>query len=114
MNFKMAKFFGTIGYGETKETRPGIWEEQIIEREYFGDVLQNNRRLESGAYLNDNLNISNRISIVADPVAYENFHAMRYVTWMGTKWKVTNIEVLHPRMILTIGGVFNEQPGEIT
>ena len=106
----MAKFYGSIGYGETKETRPGVWEEVLTEREYFGDVLQFNRRLESGENLNDDLNVNNKISIVADPFACENFHAMRYVTWAGARWKVTNVEVQYPRLILTIGGVYNGQP----
>lgn len=105
----MAKFYGTIGYGETKETRPGVWEEIITERSYFGDVLQFGRRWESSGNLNDNLNVSNRISIVADPFAYEKFHAIRYISWMGSKWKVSAVEVDYPRLVLTIGGVYNEQ-----
>lgn len=97
-----------IGYGETKETRPGIWDEEITERAYYGDVLQNTRRWETGEHLNDDLNINNKISIVADPYAHQNFHTMRYVEWMGVRWKVTNVEVQYPRLILTIGGVYNE------
>lgn len=97
-----------IGYGETKETRPGVWCEEITERAYYGDVLQNTRRWETGEHLNDDLNINNKISIVADPYTYQNFHTMRYIKWMGVKWKVTNVEVLYPRLILTIGGVYNE------
>lgn len=103
----MAKFYGVIGYGETKETKPGVWKQEITERNYFGDVLQFIRRWESGEHLNDNLNINNKISIVADPFAYEKFHTMRYVEWMGAKWKVTNVEVQYPRLILTIGDVYN-------
>lgn len=104
----MAKFYGKIGYGETTETKPGIWEEVITERHYYGDVLQLNRRWESGEHLNDNLNLNNKISIVADPFACKNFHSIRYVEWMGAKWKATNVEVQYPRLILTIGGVYNE------
>ncbi len=110
----MAKFYGVIGYGETKETSLGVWEEVITERNYYGDVLQFSRRWDSGENLNDNLNISNRISIVADPFAYNNFHLMHYVVWQGAKWKITNIEVQYPRMILTIGGVYNEQTNGVT
>ena len=105
----MAKFYGTIGYGETKETRPGVWEETVTERNYYGDVLQFGRRWESSGNLNDDLNVSNRISIVADPFAYEKFHAIRYISWMGAKWKVSAVEVDYPRLVLTIGGVYNEQ-----
>lgn len=104
----MAKWFGKIGYAETVEKRPGVWIEKITEHEYFGDVLRNSRRLQSSNKVNDDINISNEISIVADPFANQNFHSMRYAEFMGTKWKITDIEVQYPRLILTLGGVYNE------
>lgn len=107
----MAKFFGTIGFNEgTVETTPGVWEQRIVERQYYGDLIRNNRRLQPSNGLNDNISISNEISIVADPYANANFHSMRYVDFMGTKWKITNVDVQFPRLILTLGGVWNEQP----
>ena len=104
----MAKFFGKIGYAETKQTSPGVWEEEITEREYFGDLTRNTRRLQSSGNLNDNIVVSNEISIIADPFANQNFHAMRYVEFMGTKWKISNVEVQYPRLILTLGDQYNE------
>ena len=103
----MNKFYGKIGYAITKETVPGVWVEQIVERSYYGDVIRNIRRLQSSENLNDDINISNEISIVADAFANQNFHSMRYVEYMGTKWKVSSIEVKYPRLILSIGGVYN-------
>lgn len=103
----MAKFYGKIGYAETVETAPGVWQEQITERDYFGDLNRNIRTAQSSNQLNDNINISNEISILADPFANQNFHLMRYVEYMGTKWKITNVEVQYPRLILTVGGVYN-------
>lgn len=103
----MAKWCGQIGFAETKETSPGIWEEDIIERKYRGDLIRNSRRLQSSDKVNDNINISNQISIVADPYANENFYSMRYAYFWGTKWKITDIEVQYPRLLLTLGGVYN-------
>lgn len=103
----MAKFYGTIGYVNTVETESGMWEEQKTERQYSGELVKNTRRLEGSGGVNDNVNISNEVSIVADPYAYENFHAMRYIKFMGAKWKISNVEVRYPRLILTIGGVYN-------
>ena len=103
----MAKFFGKIGYAETVETTPGVWEEKITEREYFGDLIRNTRSLQSGEQLNDDINISNEISIVADPFAYENFHSMRYVEFMNAKWKISSVDVQYPRLILSVGGLYN-------
>lgn len=104
----MAKWFGKIGYAQTVETRPGIYEEIIVEREYFGEVIRNTRRLQSGDQINDDINISNEISIIADPFAYDNFHSMRYVEFMNAKWKVSNIDVQYPRLKLTVGGLHND------
>lgn len=104
----MGKFYGTIGYAITEETSPGVWKEQIVERNYFGDSLRNiSRRYENSGGINDNIRISNDISILADAFAYENFSHMRYVEFMGAKWIIANVEVQHPRLILTLGGVYN-------
>lgn len=105
----MAKFYGEIGFATLTETAPGVWKEQIAKHKYFGDLLQNSRRLQSADQLNDNINVTNEISIVADPYANSNFHSMRYVEFMGTKWKVSNVKVQYPRLILTLGGVYNGQ-----
>lgn len=105
----MAKFYGIIGYSETVETEPGVWEDRITERSYQGDLIRNTRRLQSSGGINDDVNISNEISILADPFAYKNFHAMRYVEFMGAKWKISNVEVQYPRLILSLGGVYNGQ-----
>lgn len=104
----MAKWFGEIGFGETTETSPGVWTETTTSRNYYGDLIRNSRRLQtSSEKVNDDLNISNQLSIVADPYATENFHMMRYATVMGSKWKITDVEVQYPRLILTLGGVYN-------
>lgn len=103
----MAKFCGNIGYIETVEVEPGVWEESVVERFYYGDLIRNTSRFQSSGGINDDINISNNISILADPYANQNFQHMRYVEFMGAKWKITNVEVQRPRLILTIGGVYN-------
>lgn len=103
----MTKFSGIIGFAETEETSPGIWEETIVERLYKGEVLRNYVQWNSGNEVNDNLSLNNSFSIVADPYAFAHIGVIRYVKWMGSCWKVTNIELQRPRLILTIGGVYN-------
>lgn len=103
----MAKYYGMVGYAVEEEVKPDVWKPVISERPYSGDVLQNSRRLENGESTNDNIAVNNKISIVADPFAYQHFFAIRYVTWMGARWKVTHVDVKSPRLILTIGGVYN-------
>lgn len=103
----MAKFFGNIGFATYVESAPGVVSEEIEVRAYYGDLLRNTRRLQSADQVNDNINVANEISIVADPYANEHFYAMRYVEFMGAKWKVSNVEVQYPRLILTLGGLYN-------
>jgi hypothetical protein len=103
----MAKYYGEIGFAETVETSPGVFKEQITTRNYYGELIKNSRRLQSAESINDNINIANEISILADPYANKNFFSIRYVTFMGAKWKVSNVDVQFPRLILTIGGVYN-------
>lgn len=103
----MSKFFGAVGYISEVETAPGVTTNTPVEKRYKGDLLQNNRRLDNGVDINDNVSISNRISILADAYANNHIHDMRYVKWRGTAWKVTNIDVKPPRIILSLGGVYN-------
>lgn len=103
----MAKWFGKIGYAETSETSPGVWKQEIVEKEYFGDMTRIIRRYDNSQNLNDDLNISNELSILSDPYAINHFHTMRYAEFQGVKWKVTSVEVNYPRLILSLGGVYN-------
>jgi len=103
----MAKFCGNIGFLVCKETAPGVWTNDVTPKLYTGDVLKISRRWQTGEGVNDNLTVNNQISIVADPFAFENFSNIRYVEWMGAKWKVTTIDVARPRLVLSIGGLYN-------
>lgn len=103
----MAKYYGSVGYANSTEPNPGVVVEEITTREYYGDVLYNTRRLENSGEVNDDINVSNKISIVADPYALDNFWKIRYATFMGQKWKVKSVDVERPRLILTLGGLYN-------
>lgn len=107
----MAKFYGKIGYTVYTEAQRGVWTDTITERPYQGDITRYITHWQAGAGENDNLSANNQISIIADAFAYQHLGDMRYVEWLGTKWKVSSFEVSHPRLILTIGGVWN---GETT
>ena len=103
----MARFAGEIGYSENIQTAPGVWKAVISKRNYKGDVLRNNRQLERSDTVNSNIAVNNSFSIVADAYAFQNFFNMLYLRWLGTNWIITNVEVQRPRLILTIGGVYN-------
>lgn len=103
----MSKWFGKIGYAIQKESEPGIWEEKIIERDYYGDLLTDNRKRQSNNNVLDEITLSNMVSIIADPFAYNNCSCMAYAEIMGARWKISEVEVKPPRLNLTIGGVYN-------
>jgi len=103
----MAKFHGKVGYIYTKETSPGVYTEVVTERDCVGDILRNNKRWEKSENLNDDITISNTFSILTDEYINQNIKNLRYIQWMGAKWKVTSFEIQRPRIILTVGGEYN-------
>lgn len=109
----MARFFGEVGYGESIETPSdsGVWIDTITEVQYYGDVIRNTRSLDAGDNLNPNISVSNSISIVADDFAVAHFLNIKYVRWLGTLWTVTDVEVRSPRLILSLGSVYNGPTG---
>lgn len=103
----MARYFGKVGFGYDAETTPGVWQTQITEKEYSGDIVRDFRRLQEVEKLNKDLATSTAISVVADSYANENIRAIRYAEWKGVLWDVTNVDEEHPRLILQLGGVYN-------
>lgn len=101
------KFSNVVGFVNTDETAPGVWSPEVTERFYKGDILTNIRRFENGDKVNDDLTVSNQISIVADSYILENARYIRYVKWAKQLWKVTSIDINHPRIRLTLGGIYN-------
>jgi hypothetical protein len=105
----MARFFGVVGYGDSVESpdESGVWVDTVIEYSYFGDVIRNYRKLNGVETLNDDISVSNSISIVADEYAIDHFFKIKYVEWMGVLWTVSTVEVRSPRLILNLGSVYN-------
>ena len=102
------KYYDKIGFWfDDVEVRPGVYKNQIIEKEYAGDVLENRQRWNQSGYQNDNLTVNNRISIIADAYLNQNISSIKYVTFMGTKWKVNSLDLKYPRVILELGGIYN-------
>lgn len=102
----MAKYSGSIGFATSTETYPGVWEEVITDRKYYGDLIRSRANVQQNA-VNGSVNITNEISIIADPYAYENCYSMRYITFLNKKWCVNSIEVEYPRLKITMGGLYN-------
>lgn len=102
------KWAGVVAYERKVETRPSIFEEEIIEVSYTGDIEQHSSRRDSGNRINADIVVSNVLSIVADPMAMTNFMHIAYVTYMGAKWAVSSAVLDYPRIRITLGGLYNE------
>lgn len=105
----MAKFSGMIGYAvESEETEPSVWKDRFCERKVHGDILEDSRSIDSGDKHNDDIDVSVQISVVADTYGLSHFFAIRYVVWNGLKWKVRKVKPVKPRLLITLGGLYNE------
>nr|DAP35456.1 MAG TPA: hypothetical protein [Caudoviricetes sp.] len=103
----MSKFFGEIGFATQVETSPGIWEDKIIEKQYYGDITRESRRFSASEQVLDNINLSNQVSIIADGYVTDNIQNLRYVRWLGGLWKISYVELKFPRLVLEMTGVYN-------
>lgn len=107
----MAKFYGAIGYALQIESKPGVWIDEVIEKNYRGDIILDQRRWQSDEKVNDNINIDNSISIIADEYAYNNIGGMKYIIWNNVPWKIQSFSINRPRIVIQIGGIYNgERP----
>lgn len=105
----MNKYSGYVGLVMDVEARPGVWKQQAIEKFVYGEIVRDNRNNTFSDQVNDNMKINNQISIVASPFLMENFRSIKYLTYAGAKWRITTVEVKYPRLLLSMGEVYNVQ-----
>lgn len=103
----MSKYCGVLGFEITGEIKPGVWESTVVEKEVFGDLIRINRRFANSSSINGEININNEISIIADFFIHEHLQSLKYATIGGIKWIITNMEIQYPRVILSLGGIYN-------
>ena len=105
----MAKYCGIIGFMNTSNSdeNSDTWVDTPVKKKYYGDIIKNYKRNEQGSGVNDNITINNQISILADPYARENFHNMLFAEFMDSFWKIQSVEVQYPRLIISLGGLYN-------
>lgn len=103
----MARYYDKIGYGLPGELVNGVWTNSITERAYYGDILEETSSLDESDKVNPNVRLQHRISIVADAYALDNFFNIKYATWMGSLWTVNSVRVERPRLVLSLGGVYD-------
>ena len=109
------KWAGNIGFFIESEVfkdgvGTGVWKSEIVERRYTGDLIRDFRTQDPGnGQVNDNFNISNSISIVADRFIDEHIVDMKYIEFKGAKWKIKSFTQNHPRLEISLGGLYHEE-----
>lgn len=104
----MAKFYGQIGFKTTQEVSPGVHENVIVERPYYGDIIRDAVDRVAGETVLGDRKTGNSFRIVADGYISSNFFDAEYIVWGGRYWKIIQVEVqTRARMHVRIGGVYN-------
>ena len=111
----MAKYHGKIGYIILTEERPGVWKDKAIEREVYGDFLEDRANIQQADKISKNISMSGRLVVMIDKFAMTNFQHIRYAMFMGTAWSVTSVRPAYPKLHLTLGDMYNgERPDNAT
>lgn len=103
------KWFGEIGYFVESNNVDGIVTDSFITQQYYGDIIKDYKTNTSENAVNEDFELSNRISVVADPYLISHFHKIAWISFMETKFKVRSVELQYPRLIVSLGGVFREE-----
>lgn len=104
----MARFYGPVGFKVTEDDQEtGIVRDSVVEKSYYGRVIEHSRRWQGSDMVTDDLVLGNQISITANDYAFEHASAITYIRYMGGLWKVEAIRIRRPEIILTLGGVYN-------
>lgn len=106
------RFAGLVGYIETEETSPGIHLPVETTRKMRGDVLsaktqnsQDGRTTETSLY--KDIRLSHRFSLVGDAYSFKNYMYLKWIIVEGHKWEVSSVEIQSPRLLISIGGLYN-------
>ena len=104
------RFHGYLGYeGPSVEDPPdsGIYKASVVERVHTGVIVKHRRNQDNATSINGVMSVNNDISIVGDPYALEHLHNLKYIRWNNVCWTVTSVETDTPRIIVSIGEVYN-------
>lgn len=106
------KYSGNAGFRITDvEVEQDVFEPQVVVKKVRGDVVTSRYRRDQNGDKStiDNIRITNQISLVADQFFMKHISNLLYLEYQGVKWKVESFTIRPPRVILDLGGVYNEQ-----
>lgn len=102
------KYSGKVGFADTREITIDVYEEGIVEKHMIGDFLRYSSQYHfvSQSTVSD-IQANHRISLIGTPYAREKFQKMVYITINGERWRISAAELATPRIIVTLGGIYN-------
>lgn len=105
------KFSGKAGFRiDDVEIEPGVYKPQVVVKAIKGSVVSNSyQHQNSDKSTIDNVRITNQLSIVANQFLNKHITNLMYVEFQGVKWKVESFDIQPPRVVVSLGGVYNEQ-----
>lgn len=103
----MSKFTGLVGYVTQGETAPGVWSPVDNPKKMKGDVLRQSSSSQNDNKVNSDISLNHRVSLLGDSYAFTNYYAIKWIELNGRKWEVASVELQRPRIIVTVGGLWN-------
>jgi hypothetical protein len=98
----MARFAGFVGYVTQVESVPGVWSPVENPKYMRGDVIR-----QSSTSQNGDISLNHRVSLIGDSYTFNNYYNIKWVEIGSAKWSVTSVEIQRPRVIITLGGLWN-------
>lgn len=103
----MAKFAGLVGYVTQEETVPGVWSPVDNPRMMKGDVIRQVSNYQDDGKVNGNITLNHRVSLIGDAYAFGNYYNIKWIELDGYKWEISSVEISRPRIIVSLGGLWN-------
>ncbi len=103
----MAKYAGLVCYVTQEEKVPGVWtplENPVLMK---GDIIRQSSNYQDNGKINSDISLNHRVSLVGDAYAFDNYYNIKWIMLDGRKWEVTSVEIQRPRIIVSIGGLWN-------
>lgn len=102
-----------VGFGSNQELEPGIYDDVLEEKTYYGEILENRRSFDQGTTLSGDVKITNQFSIMGNTYLFDNLEKIRYVRYRNQLWTVT-VDEGYPRVTFNLGGLYHGQAPETT
>lgn len=103
----MAKYAGLVGYVSLVESPPGVWNQVSNPKRMRGDIIRQSSSNQNGDKVNSDITLNHRVSLIGDAYSLGNYSDIKWIEIDGKKWEVNSIEIQRPRIIVTLGGVWN-------